>query len=62
MTAHDRESGTLSDAAKRRLLNCLAHGVSIQNACRRFNVTGDYIRALLRDARGEAQPRQARSA
>ena len=62
MTAHDRESGTLTDAAKRRLLNCLAHGVTIHDACRRFNVTADYIRALLREARGEAPSRQARSA
>lgn len=62
MTAHDRESGTLSDAAQRRLLNCLAHGVSIEDARRRFNVTGDYIRALLRKARDTAETRQSGSA
>lgn len=49
MTAHDRESGRLSEAEKARFFRCIDSGVEVRAARRRFNLSEPHAYKLLKE-------------
>lgn len=57
MSAHDRDSGKLSEPEKARFFRCINSGVPVRSACRRFNIFGPHASKLLKE-RAQAQETQ----
>lgn len=61
MTAHDRDSGKLTDKERARFFRCIDSGVEVRDARRRFNISEPHAYRLLKErAQAQGQHGEAR--